>query len=138
MGMYWLLAWRNMGRNRKRTSIALSSVGFAVLLVLFMRSMQWGSYYHMIENTVRLSTGHLQIQHQEYEQQPSMDHSFRFDPQWANTLSQMPGVQRWIPRLEGYALAASAKRSLAIHVRGVDPSKEAELKQLEKHLLQGR
>lgn len=134
--MYWLLAWRNMGRNRKRTSIALSSVGFAVLLVLFMRSMQWGSYNHMIESTVRLSTGHLQIQQQEYEHQPSMDHSFRLDSQWVKTLAQMPGVQRWIPRLEGYALAASEGRSLALQVKGMDPIKEDELNHFQKRLLQ--
>jgi len=61
MGMYFVLAWRNIWRNNQRTLITTASVFFAVILVLFMRSMQLGSYQQIIKNTLSLSTGFIQI-----------------------------------------------------------------------------
>ena len=55
------LAWRNIWRNRRRSFITVTSISFAVILALFMRSMQLGSYERMIDNAARFYTGYAQI-----------------------------------------------------------------------------
>ncbi|MCB1155262.1 ABC transporter permease, partial [bacterium] len=58
-----VMAWRNLGRNRRRTALSGAAIAFATALLIFFQSLQLGSYNSMIENTVRINSGHLQIQH---------------------------------------------------------------------------
>ena len=60
MGDY-LLAWRNIWRNPRRSVLTILAIIFASGLLVFMLSFQFGAYEDMIDSSVRLSTGHLQI-----------------------------------------------------------------------------
>ena len=60
MGVFGI-AWRNLGRNKRRSALTMLALAFACVLLLFTMSLQKGSYADMIRNTVRAQTGHLQI-----------------------------------------------------------------------------
>ena len=66
------IAWRNIWRNPRRTLLTICAIAFASLLLVFMLSFQFGAYDDMIDSSVRLSTGHLQVQAQGYQDRPSM------------------------------------------------------------------
>src|SRR5690554_5745246 len=100
------LAWRNIGRNRRRTLITTSSIVMAVLLSIVMGSMQYGSYDQMIDNSVGSFVGHLQVQHPEYLDEPTLDNSFAADTSWLRQINAMDGITAAIPRIDAYALAA--------------------------------
>jgi len=53
------MAWRNIWRNKRRTILIMFSIFIAIVLSLFTRSMQKGSYANMIANVVKLSTGYI-------------------------------------------------------------------------------
>ncbi|MCH8034115.1 MAG: ABC transporter permease, partial [Bacteroidetes bacterium] len=61
MKTYFLLAWRNLWRNKRRTLIASASIFFAVIFALLMRSMQEGSYDYMVDASVSMYTGYIQV-----------------------------------------------------------------------------
>ncbi len=79
MSTYIKLAWRNLWRNKKRTLIAAASVFFAVLLALLMRSMQTGYYDYMIDASVRMYTGYIQVHGKDYWEKKSLDESMVLD-----------------------------------------------------------
>ena len=60
--MIFTLAWRNIWRNRRRSFITMSSIGFAVIFATMMMSVQRGSLEHLIDNSVKFYTGHYQLQ----------------------------------------------------------------------------
>ena len=60
------MAWRNIWRNRRRTLLTIAAVAFASALLVFMLSFQFGSYDTMINASVRIHTGHLQVQAKGY------------------------------------------------------------------------
>ena len=60
------LAWRNLRRNRLRTVLTASGIGFAVLLVSFAMSLQSGSYDVMRESATEFFVGHGQISSQQF------------------------------------------------------------------------
>ena len=67
-----LLAWRNLWRNPRRTILTIAAITFASLLLVFMLSFQFGSYETMINTSVKIQTGHLQIQAAEYQDKKSI------------------------------------------------------------------
>ena len=69
------LAWRNLWRNKRRTLIASASVFFAVILALVMRSMQEGSYDYMVDASVSMYTGYIQVHAKDYWEKRSIDKS---------------------------------------------------------------
>ena len=137
MAMYFALVWRNLWRNRNRTLITAASVFFAVILVLFMRSMQLGTYAHIIDSTVRLSTGYLQIQDKGYWEKKSIDNTFEMDPDLQKTIGLVPHVTRTVPRFEGYALASSGNKSRVVFIEGIEPEKEDKMSGLKRYLKMG-
>ena len=66
--MHVIMAWRNIWRNSRRTLLTLSAIAFACMLLVFMLSFQFGSYDVMINTAVRIHTGHLQVQAQDYQE----------------------------------------------------------------------
>ena len=61
------MAWRNIWRNTRRTILTICAIAFASLLLVFMLSFQFGSYETMINTSVKIHTGHLQIQAKDYQ-----------------------------------------------------------------------
>ena len=55
------IAWRNVWRNPRRTGLTLAATVFAVVLVMFAVAMGAGTHSKMIEDSVRVNAGHLQI-----------------------------------------------------------------------------
>ncbi len=59
MKILFVLAWRNLWRNKRRTLIAVSSVLFAVVLASALLSFAEGFQQQLVETIVRQETGGL-------------------------------------------------------------------------------
>ena len=66
------MAWRNIWRNPRRSVLTILAIAFACTLLVFMLSWQFGSYDTMINSTVKIHTGHLQVQGNGYQDKKSM------------------------------------------------------------------
>ncbi len=131
------LAWRNIWRNKRRTLITIGSVFFAILLALVMRSMQIGSYSHMIDNVVHSYTGHLQVHAKGYWDDKTLDNSFAASDSLVHTIASVPGISLVVPRLESFALASFDAKTKGVMVVGVDPLLENKLTNLSHHVVKG-
>ena len=124
------LAWRNLWRHQRRTWLTVGAMIFTNLLLIFMISLQLGSYDMMIENTLRIFTGHIQVQRQGYHDEPRMRDSFSGAQALTEQLrAALPG-QYVAARAQGFALASSENRSFGIQIMGVDPEQEPQVSSL--------
>ena len=135
--MYFLLSWRNLWRNKKRTIIAAASVFFAVLLAVVMRSGQNGSYSYMIDSSAKLFTGYLQVQGKGYWENRSLDRSIVLGADRQKKISEIPHVTAVTPRLEAFSLVAYKTSTRVAQIIGIDPSSEDKMTGLKKHLIKG-
>lgn len=135
--MYFLLSWRNLWRNKKRTIIAAASVFFAVLLAVVMRSGQKGSYAYMIDSSAKLFTGYLQVQGKGYWDNRSLDRSIVLGSSKQKRLSEISHVTAITPRLEAFSLVAYETNTKVAQIIGIDPSSENKLTGLKRRLIKG-
>jgi putative ABC transport system permease protein len=137
MKLYFTMAWRNIWRNKRRSIITITSISFAVLLACVMRSMQLGSYDSMIRNATQFYTGFIQIHHNGYWDEKTIDNSLAFDDQLLDIVESTEGVEVAVPRLESFALASYGTQTKGSLVMGVDPEKENELTRVKDKMVRG-
>ncbi|MBN2697826.1 MAG: ABC transporter permease [Bacteroidales bacterium] len=134
----YLMAWRNLWRNRRRTVITSASVLFAVVFALFFRSLQLGSYDYMFKSAIESYTGYIQIQHHDFWEERIVDNTFTIKPELNNRILQDENILATIPRFESFALASSGPQTKGVMVIGIDPEKENYLSEVENKLVRYR
>ncbi len=133
----YLLTWRNLWRNRRRTLITLSSVSFAVLLAIVMQSMQKGIFDHLVNNVVGLYYGYIQVHGQGYQDEPVLENSFEDQPALRRQLS-LPGIRYLVPRLETFVLASAGNTTRGCMLAGIDAAAEDQLTGLSGKITRGK
>jgi putative ABC transport system permease protein len=134
----YIIAWRNLWRNRRRTLITVASVFFAVFFALIMRSLQLGAYGHMFRNVIESYTGYLQIQHQDFWDNKTIDNLFPFTDELKQAVTGNSNVTDAVPRFESFALASSGTLTKGVLVMGIDPEKESLISKVKQRLVRYR
>ncbi len=122
--MDFKLAWRNIWRNPRRSILTMAAIAFATLLLVFMLSWQFGSYATMIDASVRIQTGHLQVQAHGYQEKRDIRKVVPDPAAVGEALEHTPGIEAYTFRTEGFSLVSSADRTYGTLVIGIDPEKE--------------
>lgn len=105
--------------------MTVSAIAFAALLLVFMLSFQFGTYETMINTSVSLRTGHLQVQAAGYLEDREVRLAFAWDDAMEEALFKGdPRIEAVAPRANGFALVTSGSRTYGCMVTGVDPERE--------------
>lgn len=139
MLLYFKLAWRNIWRNKRRTLITVTSITFAVMFAVVMRSIAEGSYEQMLDNMARFHTGFVQVQDFRFDDEPSLDNAMPFNDELAAKVSSADEhIDFLVPRIETFMLAAGDNITRGGMVLGVDPDREHRLNGVKDQLVAGR
>lgn len=131
------MAVRNIGRNRVRTVLTMSAIGFAALILVFMLSFQLGSYEAMVNSSVKIHTGHFQIQAAEYNDNKNMRYVIEAPDVCLETIKTINAVAAYTVRSNGFSLISSDTRTRGGLVTGIDPAGEALVSNLETLVRKG-
>lgn len=126
----FLIAARNLIRNRRRALIALLTVAAGVIsMVLADGFAQW-IFWAMREGTIQSQLGHIQVVRPGYLKAGAAD-PFAFilpdSLSQRGAIEKMPGVKLVAPRLTVNGLISHGETTVSFLADGVDPAKEAEL-----------
>lgn len=131
------MAWRNIWRNPRRTALTICAIAFACLLLVFMLSFQFGSYHAMINASVKINTGHIQVQAQGYQDKQSIHLVVSNPAAVGDILNKIPQVDAYTFRSKAFSLVSSKDRTYGVAVIGIDPAKEARVSTLKSLIRQG-
>jgi putative ABC transport system permease protein len=131
------MAWRNVWRNPRRTVLTICTITFAAVLLVFMLSFQFGSYETMINTSVKISTGHLQIQAEKYAAKKSIRHVIPHPDKITAILNNIPGVAAYTLRGQAFALVSSKDRTYGTAITGIDPETEARVSRMKSLVREG-
>lgn len=132
------LAWRNLWRHKRRTWLTVGAMIFSNLLLVFMISLQFGSYRMMIDNTLKSYTGHMQVQQDGYNDKQKIRNSFGNIVTLASDIRQQLASNTVAARGVAFAMASSKQRSFGLQLIGVEPQYEIRVSNLPGLIKKGR
>lgn len=132
------MGWRNIWRNKRRTLLTIAAVAFACILLVFMLSFQIGTYDTMINASVGIHTGHLQIQAKGYHEKQQIRQMVHHPEKMLAAIQELPAVTARTERGNAFSLVSSAERTYGALVIGIDPLQEAATSTLRKLIRKGR
>lgn len=136
--MEMLMAWRNIRRNPRRTILTILAIAFACVLLIFMLSLQIGTYEVMIDTSVRTRTGHIQILKKGYNTDHKIRQVVKAPSDIARTLDQTSHITAVSFRTNAFALISSNLRTSGGFITGIDPEKEAKISSVPQTIRKGR
>ncbi len=132
------LAWRNLWRHKRRTWLTVGAMIFSNLLLVFMISLQFGSYRMMIDNTLKSYTGHMQVQRDGYNDNQKIRNSFGNIVTLASDIRHQLASNTVAARGVAFAMTSSEQRSFGLQLIGVEPQYEARVSNLPGLVKKGR
>ncbi len=120
----WVIAYRDLGRNRRRTGLTLLAVVLGLAVLIMMSGFIAGIFDNMISLSILLQSGHVQIRSENYEmEKPSLkwqDLMENSDELLARAMAT-DGVTTAAPVLWASGFVNTADELVAVSVTGIDP-----------------
>jgi ABC-type lipoprotein release transport system permease subunit len=122
------MAFRDLGRNRRRSFFSALAVAMGLALLLLIAATIRGEYGGALASSIRLQSGHLQVRAKSYDENKT---SLKYEDlvenpdQLATQLAGIAGVKLATPRLFASGIVAVANESAGVRVVGVDPPSAA-------------
>ncbi len=132
------LAWRSLWRNKRRTVITVCSIAFGLTFAIFFIALADGAYEQMIEQMVRIQSGHVTLEHTDYREAPSVDLSIKIPGQLRSDVEKWPAVEETKLVVLGQGIVKSGAGNMAAALMGVEPSIEEASSPVARNLMKGK
>ena len=129
------MAWRNIGRNRRRTVVTVGAMAFGLYAMVIWFGMLEGMLNDMEETVVEVELGDLQIHAPTYLDDPSLYTDI--DDAGALVSRLEAAGFRASPRLVGAGLAAARDSAAGASLRGIDVRANARVSAIATRLAEG-
>ena len=103
------IAWRNLGRNKRRTMLAVGAIALGQLTLVFVNGLMAGSFNDMLETVTGPLVGHVQIHHEEWREERAIDLYVDDLSEAKAEMEALPLVASVLPRIYSPVLAASGE-----------------------------
>lgn len=137
----WVIAWRNVARNRRRSLLSGGMVVFGFTSFALAGGFMAQSFYGLRDSTIRSGLGHLQFAHADTfnrSEDTTLEHGLTDTAAISAILSRDPAVAVVMPRIEFFGLVTAGARSVPFMGLGLDPAAEARGSDIPASVAQGR
>jgi ABC-type lipoprotein release transport system permease subunit len=119
------MAFRDLGRNRRRSFFSALALGMGLALLLLMAAFIRGEMSGAMDSTIRLQSGHLQVRAQTYDETKT---SLKWvdlveNPgQIAAEIAALAPVKAATPRLFASGIVSVRDETAGVRIIGIDPT----------------
>ena len=121
------MAFRDLGRNRRRSFFSALALGMGLSLLLLMASVIEGEVRSSMDLSIKLQSGHLQVRSLTYdEDKHSLAHEdLVADPESvAAQVASLEPVQAASPRLYASGIITVGEETAGVNLLGIDPDSD--------------
>ncbi len=134
--MLFTIAWRNVGRNRRRSAVLAGAVGFGMLAFIGSTAFMDGIGIEFVAGAVDLQGGHVQVAGTGYSSNPTIETRIADPDSVLAVVSALPAASA-APEVVTPGMANSTEQSGGIVIHGVDPVREARVTVLSDRVVEG-
>lgn len=140
MNNYWKMAWRNLWRNWRRTSIALVAIVLGLILLVFFDGMIKGSDQAIYGNAVRLYGGNIQVHATGFRAKVNRLPLYPLADAGAivQTARGQPQVVAVAQRINTGGLISNREGAFPVSITAIEPTIEAPISIQAAHITAGR
>lgn len=138
--MKWdlIISWRNLWRNPRRTSVILVSVVVGIWMMLFMGAVMWGMVQSMLDTALSNLTGHVQVHHPKYMNDPAIENRMQTPEELDRVLAEiLPEEARVARRVRFEVVASNARHSGGLTLVGTAMDSAMEMTFLKSAVIDG-
>lgn len=141
MKIYFLLAWRNLWRNRRRTQLTMGAMIFACTILVFSLGYYDGILWNLINNATERENGHICFARPGYFANPTINDHID-EGERTKLLSELKiPIKGLCPRLNAFALLSCGEgknnRTQPAQLIGIDYKAEKGCSRLADDMSQG-
>lgn len=135
--MLLTLAWRNIWRNKKRSSIIIAAIAVGLACGLFSSAAMFGMWDSMINTTIDRDLGHFQIHTKSFEDEKLITDTIPAFKAILDDLNSRKFVSGVSSRILIEGMASSATSSNGVRVFGIDPESEVKTTSIHRQIIDG-
>ena len=120
------LAWRGLGRNRKRSALAVAAIGLGQFAFLATAAIMHGYSDHYFDSVTGPLVGHVQILAPGWREERAVDQTLDNVEAMLAAIRGQSQVARAVPRIYAPVLAALEEEGFVGMVVGADPALAAD------------
>jgi ABC-type lipoprotein release transport system permease subunit len=120
----WVIAYRDLGRNRRRSGLTMLAVALGLAVLILMSGYIAGMVDSSISDSILLNSGHVQVRAESYEVEKA-------SLEWQDLLGNssellasaagIEGVKAVAPALWASGFINTADETIGVRVTGIDP-----------------
>jgi ABC-type lipoprotein release transport system permease subunit len=133
-----MLAWRNLWRNHRRTTIMLSAISVGAWAMIFMTALTQGMVAEMIRDGISALPGHVQVHHPDYRDDPNITNLLPQSGAEIEAMFRPVGFDAWSSRIKVPAVVTSEYDSRGVTLLGIDPGAERDMIFVDYDGVEGR
>ncbi len=135
--MIFLLAWRNIGRNKARSIVIMLSVAIGISAGMGVLALYKGMMKSRIRTVIDSEVGHLQMQHPEFKNEYHPSYVLPDGNLLLKRIQALPEVKIAAPRSIVQGMLVTTTSSAGVQINGVVPELEYATSQLKQKIQTG-
>ncbi|MDO8971175.1 MAG: ABC transporter permease, partial [Saprospiraceae bacterium] len=122
------MAFRDLGRNPRRSILSALALGMGLALLLLMASVIKGEMLGSMDTSIKLQSGHIQVRARTYKEEKSSlawEDLIENPDQTAAKIAALQPVKAATPRLMVNGIVTAGDESVGVRIIGIDPASDA-------------
>lgn len=135
--MLFILAWRNIWRNKKRSAIIIAAITAGLSCGLFASAVMYGMYESLINSTIDRELGHIQIHSLKFEDEKILSDTIPEFKSVLNEIKKLPEISGLSSRVIIEGMCSSPTSSSGVSITGINPEEENRVTTIRNQIIEG-
>lgn len=135
--MLFTIAWRNIWRNKTRSTVVIASVAVGLFAGMFMMAFFWGLAIQEIDSAVDIQLSHIQIHNLSFSDDKDVNFTVENGPAIINEIRRDTNVNAVSGRVITSGMISSSSTASGVEIHGIIPADEKSVSTIYRDIVEG-
>jgi putative ABC transport system permease protein len=135
--MLFKIAWRNIWRNKTRSTVVIASVAVGLFAGMFMMAFFWGLAIQEIDSAVDIQLSHIQIHNLSFSDDKDVNFTVENGPAIINEIRRDTNVNAVSGRVITSGMISSSSTASGVEIHGIIPADEKSVSSIYRDIVEG-